>query len=175
MKFKEMPEGRRRWIEREVLEQRFSDLQGSVRNAFKRIAQYLFILNAGSAVAAATQMARDSNSIPLLQFPMRCFVVGIIAITLHATWDYYRCLNLFQKFRSNLKQFFASEIDWELLVERDARRFEGEIIGHLLAWLAGFSFALGFITACVNLGLFSILALEPKNLTLASLVCILPT
>lgn len=155
MKFKDMGQARQRWIEREVVQERFADLQASERSAFKRIARYVFVLNAGSAVATATQMIRDTNSASRLQIPMLCFVVGIIAATMHAAWDYYRCRKLFQKFRRSRQDFLANLVEWEVLVERDERRFEDDSLGHVLGWGSGLLFLFGFLYACWSLGLFS--------------------
>ncbi|MEY2508245.1 MAG: hypothetical protein QOH01_2574 [Verrucomicrobiota bacterium] len=76
---------------------------------------------------------------------MWLFIVGVIFITFHAVWDYYRCLLLFKRYRQNVLKFIANNLDWEVLVDRDAQGVHGEWVGHVLGWLSGASFLLGVV------------------------------
>src|ERR1700736_3662735 len=112
MKFRDMPHGNLLLMEKGYIHERWAGMQGSVRSSFKRVVEYIFVLNTGGVVATAAYMATKPASVSEMKAPMWCFITGVISITLHAAWDYYRCETLFKKYRSNVQEFIANKIDW---------------------------------------------------------------
>jgi hypothetical protein len=145
MKFKDMPLGAALLMEKGYIHERLSDHQQSVKNSFRRIVEYLFLLNTGGVVATATYIATKPSSVSAMTVPMWFFIAGVILITLHAVWDYYRCLMLFKRYRKSVTEFVANTIEWEVLVDRDTHAVRGEWVGHTLGWLSGTCFLLGII------------------------------
>ncbi|MEY2499719.1 MAG: hypothetical protein QOI07_53 [Verrucomicrobiota bacterium] len=144
MKFRDMPQAAA-LLEKGYIHERWNDHQRSVKNSFRRIVEYLFLLNTGGVVATATYIATKPTSISDMKGPMWLFIAGVIFITFHAVWDYYRCLLLFKRYRENVLEFVADKIEWEVLVDRDAHGVHGEWVGHVLGWLSGTCFVFGVI------------------------------
>src|SRR5437588_4687297 len=145
MKFRDMPHGAALLMEQGYIHERLKGHQQSVKNSFRRIVEYLFLLNTGGVVATATYIATKPSSSSAMTVPMWLFIAGVITITVHAVWDYSRCLMLFKRYRANVLEFIANEIEWEVLVDRDAQGVRGEWVGHVLGWISGIAFVLGIV------------------------------
>ena len=128
---------------------RWVGLQGSVRAAFSRVVNYLFLLNTGGTVASLTYLAAHPST-PAIAVSMWLFIAGIILITIHAAWDYYRCEIRFRRYRSNVTLFLEDKMDWEVLLDRDEQALKGDWIGHALGWASGVAFCVGALVGAMH-------------------------
>jgi hypothetical protein len=150
MKYRDIQDANIRKARHDYIDSRWRGLQSVVSLSLTRILNYLFVLNSGGLLAALTYIATKTKT-EKLYFSIWCFVAGVIFITVHATWDYYSCERHFQNWRKDVDVFFKSEIDWEVMIDRDDRHGSAEWLLHILGWASGVAFMIGL---CV--GIYSV-------------------
>ncbi|MDI6789808.1 MAG: hypothetical protein QME44_03860 [Thermodesulfobacteriota bacterium] len=115
-----------------------------------RITNYLFVLNSGALLASLAYVAAKPNTTGV-NISIWLFSVGILLISLHATIDYYLCGRFFSLFRKDVDLFYKSEIDWEVLVDRNSQRGKNDWYLHLLGWLSGILFFAGLFNGICHI------------------------
>ena len=116
------------------------------QDSLKRITGYLFTLNSGGLLASLAYLAAKENP-DGIKILIWCFFAGTLLISLHAAADYYSSERHLKLFDSDLKEFYASELDWEDFLERKASRESKDIPLHFLGWASGLAFFIGLIIA----------------------------
>lgn len=109
-----------------------------------RITNYLFILNTGALLAALTYVASKSANNGI-HTSIWLFSVGIFCSVAHATLDYYLTENSFTSYRKDVKDFYESNLDWEVFVERNEDRPPLDWLLHIFGWSGGIVFFAGLI------------------------------
>jgi hypothetical protein len=118
-----------------------------------RILNYLFALNTGGLVASLTYIATKPRT-NLTTAAIIFFALGVLFILLHAAWYYYYALNLFNAYKTDVTQYYESNLDWKNLNKRDEdwknlnkrdeeRSEKDSQRGFYLGWGAGLAFVFG--------------------------------
>jgi len=129
---------------------RWGGLQCAVGSALSRVLNYLFVLNSGALLASLTYISTKPKT-DILTVSIWCFVVGIIAILVHAAVDYYATDRHFNHYREDVDSFYQSQIDWEEMLKKDNKRSGCECLLHSLGWLSAGAFILGLLIGVCHL------------------------
>lgn len=123
---------------------------GTVRQqALGRINNYLFVLNTGSLVAMATYLATRDPTFWIITAVV-LFGLGTICCLIHATIDYYAVENLYSNYKSNVRDLYKYELDWEVFLDR-INHTGADWYMHVIGWMSGACFLAGLITSIVQM------------------------
>jgi hypothetical protein len=150
MKYNEIKEEVNRNTKIQYIKECWTGYRESEQSTLSRITNYLFVLNSGALLASLAYVAAKPNTTGV-NISIWLFSVGILLISLHATIDYYLCGRFFSLFRKDVDLFYKSEIDWEVLVDRNSQRGKNDWYLHLLGWLSGILFFAGLFNGVCHI------------------------
>ena len=142
MKFNEIKDEVNRNAKIQYIKECWTGHRESELSTLSRITNYLFVLNSGALLASLAYVATKANTTGV-NISIWLFSVGTLLISLHAVIDYYLCGRFFSLFTNDVDLFYKSEIDWEVLVDRNSQRGKNDWFLHLLGCLSGILFFSG--------------------------------
>ncbi len=115
--------------------------------------KYLIYINAGGALVILGFMVASSSVRGMVgsKLALLSFVFGLVTVGIVLAVGFYR-MALFQKgLKEDIDKYMSKEIDWEALLENDAKRLGPSKWGCLLGWGAFIFFDLGVILGLISL------------------------
>lgn len=120
-----------------------------------RLAKYLFISNAGGAVATLSFLGaiEKFRSLPpiSLRISLIYFAIGIILVGCIRVRQYYRSENLHDGWNADVNSFFSGELTWEVINKRDEKRCKASRWGYILSGGSFACFIFGIIAGAAAL------------------------
>lgn len=135
----------------EYIDDRFEQLINESKDVANKVAQLLFLSNAGGAAATLSFLGAVAG-IRLQWAPKAAlvlFVLGIIIVGIHMAIRVHYVDGLLSAFRHDVIKFYEERLDWKTLTDTDAKRSEK------VAWqyITGYgSFGCFIVGAIVGLG-----------------------
>jgi hypothetical protein len=110
-----------------------------------RVLRYLFLTNAGGAIAVLSFMGASENvrAVSGPKWALGFFVVGLILLGILSAYQLYHSANLNAQWRRSLQQYLAGRITWDLLIEGDQER--SYVVTSYFGYLFGYG---SFICFC---------------------------
>lgn len=122
----------------EFINQRSEFLISYLSNTLEQVAKYLFVSNAGGAVATLSFLGavEKFQSMPScsLRISLISFAIGIVLVGCLRAQQYYRSEKLFDDWGSDVKSFLSGHLSWELMSQRDEERSKASRWGYVFAW-----------------------------------------
>lgn len=129
------------------MNQRFSQLLQAWQESSRSVRRFLFLTNAGSAVAmvsfmgAAKQIRQDSWSWMLLGV----FLLGIILLGILEGIEFHRVKGMALSYRKDMMGFMENTISFETLNKNDEAKSKPSVLPVILAWGSFACLIMGFI------------------------------
>jgi hypothetical protein len=135
------------------INERWRQLHALEREWAERAVQYLFLTNAGGAIATLSFLGASEKAFNRtgLKCSSALFVGGLILVGFVVAKTYYHMSGLFKHYRRAVDSYFHDQITWRDMNRHDARRSEDKFVGHVLPWAAFLFFALGCIVGGYSL------------------------
>ena len=115
--------------------------------------KYLLYLNAGGAIVILAFMGASSSVRGMVgpKLALLSFVFGLVTVGIIVAVGFYRMAHFLKSLKEDNDKYLSNEIDWEDLVENDAKRLEPSKWGSLFARGAFIFFNLGVIIGLISL------------------------
>jgi uncharacterized membrane protein len=135
------------------INERWRQLHALEKEWAERAVQYLFLTNAGGAIATLSFLGASEKAFNRtgLKWSLALFVGGLILVGFVMAKTYYHMSGLFKHYRRAVDSYFHDQITWDDMNRQDARRSEDKFVGHVLPWAAFLFFALGCIVGGYSL------------------------
>ena len=129
------------------INERWRQLHALEKEWAERAVQYLFLTNAGAAIATLIFLGASEKAFNRtgLKWSLALFVGGLILVGFVIAKTYYHMSGLFKHYRRAVDSYFHDQITWDDMNRQDVRRSEDKFVGHVLPWAAFLFFALGCI------------------------------
>ena len=115
--------------------------------------KYLIHINAGGAIVLLAFMGASSSvrSMVGAKLALLFFICGLVAVGIVLAIGFLRMAHFNKSLKEDCDKYVANEIDWEELLENDAKRLRPSKSGSLFAWGAFIFFNLGVIIGLISL------------------------
>ena len=133
-------------------ETRYIDIRGSFLSQLlmlwiDRVLRYLFLTNAGGAIAVLSFMGASENVRAMLgpKWALGFFVMGLILLGILSAYQLHHSAELNNEWRRSLQQYLAGRITWDVLIEGDQERsyLVTGCFGYLLGYGSFLCFSVG--------------------------------
>jgi hypothetical protein len=115
--------------------------------------KYLICLNTGGAIVILAFMGA-SNSVRSMvssKLSLLSFIFGLLIVALIMVVGIYRMVYCQKGIKEDSDKYISNKIDWEGLLENDAKRLDPNKWAFLLAWGAFIFYDLGVILGLISL------------------------
>jgi uncharacterized membrane protein len=135
------------------INERWRQLHALEKEWAERAVQYLFLTNAGGAIATLSFLGASEKAFNRtgLKWSSALFVGGLILVGFVVAKTYYHMSGLFKHYRRAVDSYFHDQITWDDMNRQDVRRSEDKFVGNVLPWAAFLFFALGCIVGGYSL------------------------
>jgi hypothetical protein len=135
------------------INERWRQLHALEKEWAERAVQYLFLTNAGGAIATLSFLGASEKAFNRtgLKWSSALFVSGLILVGFVVAKTYYHMSGLFKHYRRAVDSYFHDQMTWDDMNRQDVRRSEDKFVGHVLPWAAFLFFALGCIVGGYSL------------------------
>jgi hypothetical protein len=132
---------------------RFSQIIESIDYWADLCVKYIIYINAGGAIAVLTFMGASSAVRDMIgsKLALLSFVFGLVAAGIVLAVGFYRMAHFQKSLKQDSAKYVSNEIDWEELLDNDAKRLEPSKWACLLGWGAFIFFGLGVIIGLISL------------------------
>jgi hypothetical protein len=115
--------------------------------------KFLMYINAGGAIVILVFMGASSFVRGMIgsKLALLSFVFGLVTSGLVLAVGFHRMAHFQKDLKEDIDKYLSNEIDWEELLENDAKRLEPGKLGSLLGWSAFIFFDLGVIIGLISL------------------------
>jgi hypothetical protein len=115
--------------------------------------KYLIYINAGGAIVILSFMGTSSSVRGMVgsKLALLSFVFGLVTAGIVLAVGFYRMAHFQKSLKKDIDKYKSNEIDWEELLENDAKRLEPSKWGCLFGWCAFIFFDLGVIIGLISL------------------------
>jgi len=113
----------------------------------------LIYLNAGGAIVILSFMGASSTVRGMVgsKLALLSFVFGLVTVAIVLAVGFYRMAHFQKSLKEDSNKYMSNEIDWEELLDNDAKRLEPSNWACFLAWGAFIFFDLGVIIGLISL------------------------
>ncbi len=137
------------------IEHREKQLQSIATTASETAIKYLFVTNAGGAVAILAflgAIAEKPVEIGMLKYSLALFFVGVILVGIYRAYLVHVYMDIFKQYQFSVKNYFGERKDWDDFYSEVESQVKPNKIPHIL----GYSSFVCFIGGSL-LGVFSLL------------------
>jgi hypothetical protein len=115
--------------------------------------KYLMYINAGGAIVVLAFMATSHSmrSIISSKLSLLSFIFGIVVVAVVLAVGFYRMVYCLKSLQEDSDKYLTNKIDWDTLLEHDAKRLRPSKWGVLFGWVAFMFFSLGVILGIISL------------------------
>lgn len=137
MKFSKMSEPKQQQVI-DIVNRRWGQLYELEKEWGERVYKYLLLANSGGAVAMLSFLGTGkATHVMASQMALVAFVLGVIITGCGLARIYHRMEGLLSKYKRDVRQFFADEIDYGEVLQRDESRSDKEpIMAYILPYAA---------------------------------------
>ena len=129
------------------LNQRWRQLYELEKEWGEKAVNYLFLTNAGGAIATLSFLgaAKDAIYLPCIKLALVTFVLGVIFVGVVTARAYHHMQNLFVGYKKDANKFLQDSVSWEHLSDEDDLRVNSMCFQYLFPYASFLCFILGCI------------------------------
>jgi hypothetical protein len=113
----------------------------------ERVLKYLFLTNAGGAIAVLSFMgaSQEVRAMASPKWALGCFLVGVFLVGVLSAYQLQHSANLNTEWRNDVQDYLAGQITWEKLIQSDKTRsyVVTSCLGYLLSYGSFLCFVVG--------------------------------
>lgn len=115
--------------------------------------KYIIFLNAGGVIVILAFMGAFNSVRSMIssKLALLSFIFGLLTVALVMIVGFYRMVYCQKGLKKDSDRYLSKKIDWEELLENDAKRLDPNKWACLFAWVAFMFFTLGVILGLVSL------------------------
>jgi hypothetical protein len=137
----------------EYISHRWSQLYKVSTKAADEAKKFLFLVNAGGAVAVLSFIgAKDNSAISLgTKWSLILFCLGIVAVGILHIRITHRLYDLFNDWRKNSSKYWNQEIGYNQLTTEDEQKTDSDKCEFIIGYVSAFFFLAGLIVGGITL------------------------
>ena len=140
-----------REIRNKYIDSRLAQLQNIAVESGDQALKYLFLTNAGGAVAVLAYLGSSSNSGLSAKLTLVLFFIGILFVGFYRAYMVHYHESLFKSFSSLINQYYSESIGWAHLTETDESNVGNPIAPYIFGYISFGCFILGCIFGACSL------------------------